>query len=79
MPSETSFEAATKMPSTDNNSGRGPTSGSSMVTLISMDRGRFVVEASTMLECKLLRAMVDGEPRRPPAAHRDTTADLFIV
>lgn len=37
--------------------------GSSMVTLVSMDRARFVVEASSMLECKLLKAMVDGEPR----------------
>lgn len=36
----------------------------SMVTLVSMDRSRFVVEASSMLECKLLKAMVDGEPRR---------------
>lgn len=32
----------------------------SMVTLVSMDRARFVVEASSMLECKLLKAMVDG-------------------
>lgn len=38
----------------------------SMVTLVSMDRARFVVEASSMLECKLLKAMVDGEPRRLP-------------
>lgn len=65
MPSETNFEAAAKMPSSDSIiSGRGPTSGSNMVTLISMDKVRFAVEASTMLECKLLRAMVDGERER---------------
>lgn len=82
---EAGFEVVSgKMPSPgDNNStsitrtsSPDPSSrGSGMVSLVSMDRARFVVEASSMLECKLLRAMVDGEPRRLPLA----AVDFFFV